>query len=420
MIKMKKLIALVLVAIMILSLCACGNENPEPSQGDTVDTGNHGDNGQQPTDPPSPSEEEWAVLRAYRDLINQLIYYAETGDAYVYDAEGNYLEDSDALAYIFSQLLSIDTAVIDKWKSTEYCGVNHITDYNGNQVDWDIDSYLSNFVKLNNVLLQQLRSSLDQKGTEKQESAVTYYYNDHGYTQRISGENNAFELMESNPWNMSGTKEYTYDDAGRAVQIKYYSSTDVRYTVDITYDENGNKVNEHITQSAGEIDITYEYDDFDRLVKMELPLSFGSNTVVTFTYAYDENGNLTMEEKRYHHYDSTYEADITDDKYIREYVYDADGKLISGVNKYQRWSHKAKWVSSGSYYKITQTLSKEQVDQLSFTTDDHGNLLTVVITYGILYDTSGNNAGEIKETPEYVSRTYEFVYGDCYFYSPVK
>ena len=44
----------------------------------------------------------------------------------------------------------------------------------------------------------------------------------------------------------------------------------------------------------------------------------------------------------------------------------------------------------------------------------------LVITYGNEYYVSGNNAGQIYDSPDYVSRTYEFVYGDYYFYTPAK
>lgn len=450
---MKKLIAIALVTVMAMSLCACGNDNPYPEY-DYIDemlaagdyqgavnaiyelyqqnnggenNGGENNNGEnngnseqnQQTEPPRPTDEEWTVLRQYRELYNKLLYYVEENSVYIYDEEDNYYEGSAALGYILTQLQAIDTAVIDKWVGTEYTGTNYLSDRNGNEIDWNYNSLIAGFSKLDNVLLRQLRSYLDNMENVSTSSNVEYYYNSDGSVKRIYNQDYAFELIESNPWNLSGTQEYTYDDAGRIIKIKYMDGTNVRSIVDLTYDANGNVINEHIKQNSGEIDITYEYDEHNRLVKIEHPYSIGSSTIVTYTYTYDANGNMVKEEKVQHSYQERFDADIVNYKYIREFTYDANGSITSGFYKYEYWSYDTDYLGDGKYNAIPY-IYREKLDQYAITTDSQGRLSTVVITYGDEVYVHGNDAGKVYDTPDYVSRTYEFVYGDYYFYNPVK
>ena len=458
---MKKLIALFLVAVMALSLCACGSDNPYPEYdyidemlangdyegavlaiyelyqqvnggdtdngdngGNNDNGGNGGDNGGNndtvATEPPRPTEDEWTVLRRYRELTNELLYFVENGSVSLYDDEDNYLDGSAALGYILSQLQNFDTAVIDKWVGTQYTTTDYIFDRNGNEVNWDIASYLAGFSKLDNVLLEQKRSTLDNMENLSTGSSVEYFYNADGTVQRIYNEDYAFELIETNPWEMSGTREYTYDETGKVTKIRYMSGETVNYIVTLTYDDNGNVINEHIKQNSGEVDITYEYDDQNRVVKIEHPEYIGNSTIITYNYTYDENGNVIKEEKishnpQYYIYETYH--DMVDSKYIREFVYDDNGVLISGSNKYENWEWRSEYHSDTGSWTVIPYIYREQLDQYSFTADSQGRIQTVVVTYGDEVYVSGDNAGQVYDSPNYVSRTFEFVYGDYYFYT---
>lgn len=453
---MKKIIAIVLVLIMALSLCACGEKERYPELADMLDAKNYenamqyiydlyqqdqlqgdgedegegnegegnegeGEGGEaEPTvtEPPRPTDEEWEVLHSYRSYVLTLGSYAKDGYISVCNDDSEWLEGSAALAYVYEKLDGLDKMVIDKWKITEYCGPDYISDYEGNAIDWDYNAYLAKFSHLENVLLKEEHTTLDNmENVEEQESYNEPYwqYNVDGTVSFVGNSSYAFEMTKSNPFNLYGTQQVTYDDAGKPTKIKYMSGDTVQYLVEITYDANGNKINEHVKQNSGELDITYEYDDQNRLVKIELPTYVDSDTIITYTYTYDDNGNVAKEVMEQHYYYEYYDAEITNNKTIRTFKYDENGNLISGTKKYENWGYNTNW-DSGKY-TVEKYIYQETLDQYTFTTDADGKLATVKITYGNTYSVRGDNSGEVISSPSYVSRTIEFVYGDYWFYT---
>lgn len=447
---MKKLIAIVLMLVMALSLCACGgNEERYPELADMLDAGDYegavgyiyglyesaqqGGDGEGEgdgegnevihTEPQRPTDEEWTVLYRYAELANKLRNYLNDDDygVYYYDEEDNSYYGSEALGMIYNELLNMDTSVIDKWLDTEYTGTNYIS-YNNEAIDWDYNAVLARFSSLQDVLLKEVHTTLDnmENVSESWQSPI-WYYNVDGSVLRIEYQTYAFELTESTPWNLSGDQDVTYDDAGKPIKIKYMSGDSVNYIVDITYDDAGNKIGEHIKQNEGELDITYEYDSQNRLVKIELPYNIGSSTLITYTYTYDDAGNMVKEEKVRHYIDTWYDTgdDIVEYKYIREFTYDGNGALVSGTYKYEDWNYNTDYHYdvNPSYYTINQYVEREKLDQYSFTTDDQGRPLTMTITYGDEVYVHGDNAGKVYDEPDYVSKTVEFIYGDYWFYT---
>lgn len=448
---MKKWIALVLVAVMVLGLCACSPKIDEETQkkldlyakyeklislleeddyeaayyhllemyhsdkGDNEGSENEEGDGEEPTDPPRPTEEDRKVLDQYRELTNRLLSYMNGNGIYVYDENDQYLEGSAALAEIYAKLNALDATVLEKWSGSEY--VNY-TDSNGNPVNWDISFYLDGFNKLENVLLKENNTRIDNMENVENISSPVYYYNEDGTIAYISYEGKCFELIETNPWDLHGTREYIYDDSGKVIKIKYKDGDTVNYIVDLTYDENGNVINEHIKQNSGEVDITYEYDEQNRLLKIELPASMGSDRTKTYYYFYDENGNMIKEEIVEHETRNWQEVDydVIDYKYIREFVYDSNGALLSGSYEEEHWY----WSYSYGDSVFKNYADRETVNRYEFTSDAQGRPLTMVITYGDNVYIAGEHEGEIYSTSSYVSKTTEFIYGDYWFFNPDK
>lgn len=452
---MKKLIAIALVLAMALSLCACGKTERYPDLADMLDAGDYegavmyiydlyeqaqaggegeGEGGEGEgegegggdvvhTEPPRPTEEEWTVLNSYSNIVYSLTSYVNSEDHYISywddEADTSY-SGSAALAHYYEKLQALDTAVIDKWKDTEYCGTDYFSGYNSEGVNWDYASVLAGFSKLDNVLLKEVHTTLDNmENVSTSYSQPTWYYNEDGSVREIYNEDDAFSLTETNPWGLYGTKDCTYDDSGKVTKIKYMSGDTTNYIVDLTYDSNGNVINEHIKQNSGEVDITYAYDSQNRLVKIEHPYSIDSTTLITYTYTYDDNGNMVKCEKSQHYTDTWYNTgkDLVEYKNIWEYTYDANGALVSGFYKWQDWDYNSDWHWETDTYTLETYVYREKVDQYTFTSDDQGRPLTMVTTYGDTVYCHGDNAGQVYGEPSYVSMTVEFVYGDYYFYS---
>jgi len=154
-----------------------------------------------------------------------------------------------------------------------------------------------------------------QKENEGDEAIVEVVFNDIGLptktTRTYDGD--------------SQTVEYTYDGTLREpikMVMTYSDSSDFMFTVDFTYDANGNLVKQ-ITKSNDTILQTYEatYDSKGNLTTEIQTDSAGSQ--YTTEYVYDTNGNLTK--KSENHYDRF--------ERITEYVYDANGNLTKETRK---------------------------------------------------------------------------------------
>lgn len=442
---MKKIIAIALVLTLALSLCACGEKERYPDLADMLDAGdyegavgyiydmyqneqlggeegnegegNEGGSNNVVTEPPRPTEDDWTVLNSYNNIVLSLCSYLEDGYISYWDEENETsYSGSAALACYYKKLEALDKTVIDKWVDTEYCGTNYYSGYNNEGVNWDYNAILANFSSLQDVLLKEVHTTLDHmENVSTGYSNPTWDYNPDGSVLKTANASYAFELTESNPRNLYGTQDVTYDDAGKPVKIKYMDGDSVRYIVDITYDANDNKIGEHIKSNDGELDITYEYNSNNDLVKIEHPNGIDSSTTVTYTYTYDDAGNMVKEVKEYHSYYESYETEVTSQKEIREFAYDANGALVSGSYKSENWSCTSEY--NGSKWVLSQYIYAEGLDQYSFTTDDQGRPLTMTITYGDMIYVHGDNAGKVYDDADYVSRTVEFVYGDYWFYT---
>lgn len=439
---MKKFIAIALILGMALSLCACGKTERYPELADMLDAGDYegavmhiydlyqnaqtgegeeggeaGGSNNEVTEPARPTEDDWDVLREYYNTLYSLCSYANDGYISYWDDENDVsYSGSAALAVYYDKLQALDKSVIDKWVDTEYCGTNYFSGYNNEGVNWDYESVLANFSKLDNVLLEEIRTTTDNMENVKESyDNPTWKYNEDGSVLQVEDASYAFELVESNPWNLYGTQDVTFDDAGKAIKIKYMSGDNTNAIVDITYDASGNKINDHIKTNDGEWDIQYEYDSQNRLVKIEMPSSWDSSKRYVWNYTYDASGNMVKEEKIYISYSSWAEREFDEEKWIKEYTYDANGALVSGTYKYEDWSYESNY-NNGSY-TFTQYIYCEKLDQYSFTSDDQGRPLTMTVVYGDTVYVHGDNAGEVYDTPDYVSMVVDFVYGDYWFYN---
>ena len=436
---MKKWIALALVCVVALSLCACGGKIDEKTQEkldlyekyqeyiQLFEQENYeellkritalNDGQQNGTEPPQeggpepeiPTEStgadgltagEQAVLDAYAQIYAELqrehfsrwhdeeadIYYAgEVARTFWYEK-------------YYRELQSLDLSVIDKYLGTEVLS---------GDVDWDYAKLLSRFTILEDVPLFQYITSKDRMGNEKSE-IYAWIYADTGLIryEEYMASGRKFEMIPSDPMNLfaSNTEkaDHIYDADGRPVQRKHYNNSgDVVYLVDIFYDDAGNKIKETVQCNWGQADIIYTYDDQNRLTQLSYPDQLGTNTQKNvITYTYDDRGNLLRADKTITYYGPivAYESDV--------YTYDGSGKLVSGVHTRQNLWNGA--------------MDTQSEDHYTFRCDDQGRILFAEVAFGDTCYVSGSpngSEGNVANNATYVSGTFEFVYGDYVCFS---
>ena len=439
---MKKWIALALVCVVALSLCACGGkidgktqekldlyekyqeyiqlfeqENYEELLKRITALYDGQQNGTEPPqeggpEPEIPAEStgadgltagEQAVLDAYAQIYAELQrehfsrWHDEEADLY-YAGE---VARTFWYEKYYRELQSLDLSVIDKYLGTEVLS---------GDVDWDYAKLLSRFTILEDVPLFQYITSKDRMGNEKSD-IYAWIYAETGLIryEEYMAFGRKFEMIPSDPMNLfaSNTEkaDHIYDADGRPVQRKHYNNSgDVAYLVDIFYDDAGNKIKETVRCNAGEADILYTYDDQNRLIKLSYQDSiniYNNYHEYVIDYTYDDSGNLLRSEKtdRYYGRIVAYEIDV--------YTYDGTGKLVSGIHTRQDlWN---------------DAMDTQSEDNYTFHCDDRGRILSAEVTYGdaVYVKGSPNGAeGEVKYNATYVSGTIEFVYGDyvCFLF----
>ena len=436
---MKKWIALALVCVVALSLCACGGKIDEKTQEKLdlyekyaeyirlLEEKNYQELlnrietllNQQPVDgippheggaePEIPTEStgadgltagEQAVLDAYAQIYAELQrehfsrWHDEEADIY-YNGEA-----ARTFWYekYYRELQSLDLSVIDKYLGTEVLS---------GDVDWDYAKLLSRFTILEDVPLFQYITSKDRMGNEKSE-IYAWIYADTGLIryEEYMASGRKFEMIPSDPMNLFAANtekaDHIYDADGRPVQRKHYNNSgDVVYLVDIFYDDAGNKVKETVQCNWGQADIIYTYDDQNRLTQLSYPDQLGTNTQKNvITYTYDDRGNLLRADKTITYYGPivAYESDV--------YTYDGSGKLASGVHTRQDLWNGA--------------MDTQSEDHYTFRCDDQGRILFAEVAFGDTCYVSGSpngQAGSVAHTASNVTGTFEFVYGDYVCFS---
>ena len=263
---MKKLIALTLVLVSMLSLAACGGE-----ENATVVPVIPGilDNEMQatiPTDttpvvPAEPSEEEVAALEEYVSIERSL----SGGNNPGIHAGDVYLTGQEAYAYCYERLCQL--SAVDKWADSEYVSRYDIED---GKVNWNREELISNFTLVEDKWLSYSATTTDHMGNVKdmgvQFDGVTYYAD--GKLATLTGEAG---LPGVRYWD--NTAPYTagkigyreYDESGKLAKITYYNGEDVYLVRSFAYDESGKVTVETAKDNSNEREYLYTYDEQGRL-----------------------------------------------------------------------------------------------------------------------------------------------------------
>lgn len=375
---MKRIMAILLVLVMALGLCACGSDRYKKYEHilAMLENGNYDgaisaieqikanpnagqSNGNKPSG--NPTDEELKLIMQYNSICSYLqggeenmhygVYVQETSDT---------LRDQEALRFCYETLEKLEA--VDKWIGTVHA-------YQGGLSRQEL---MDKFTMVKDVPLWIERTGLDQMGNtfENQQGLWEYYEN--GLIRRYE-DNHPIQHL-----NNSRYYEWIYDEDGKLVKKEYRSSDNKLESLITYFYDDQNRISKEVFKSnSGETEYLYSYDDKGNLAR----ITWSEYDYIAYTY--DDAGNLIREEKHRSY----------DDPSIMTYTYDAQGKLVSGVYKYY-------------YYPGTVE------DQYEYTCDDKGRVLSWKITFG----DKKNQAGETVSKPETVYVVDTIVYGNYYFY----
>ena len=380
-----KILTMILALAMVFSLCACNSGSSYDDDDDeddceelatpvtevTEDT--------EPTEetlPDEPSTEEQAVLDAYCENLYNFCFASDP-----VEQDGYY-----------QQLKALDLTVIDKWRNTEFEPV----EYRYHKINWDYEGVFSAITVVESVMLSQKTYYTDFIGNVTEDYYFpSWSYNEDGLVIGASNETWAYEIFPSNPAGLSGKREYTMNDAGQVTEIRYSSNGIVNHLATLTYDENGNKITETVTDTDGDsFDILYTYDEANRLTRIDCNTHYPS----TYEYIYSPDGKLA--ESKYSQKCGCLYTETT------VYSYDESGNLISGIVTNDTWSN--------DFFVSEQHVERTRQSQYTFTCDEEGNIVQIDIVKGDEYYVAGMFAGEVSSKASYALITINIAYGNYY------
>ena len=407
---MKKLICMVLALIMVMSLCACGQNNDSVNEFDTNNntTQKEDNEPQETTIPAVPTEEEKEVLETYVRTVNSLNYEAA-------NLKENPYASLDVIQEKREELLALDLDTVSKWVGTDWAqwayDESGAPKYFSFPADFDCEAVMGRFAKVENVKLSRSKTTIDSLGnvSSPKEDAQWHYFTN-GTVRQFENEFHTYPMAIE--WINAKDSSYDYDakdgqvreyDAdGRPTKLSYYSGSNVSAVRLYEYDAQGKLTTQTAKTNSSERVYQYSYDGQGRLAMIECVFTVGfAPCTCQALYTYDANGNLAKEEIT-KYYDGLSEADIVS-RYITEYAYDASGKLVSGTFTEQEW--------------VVGEVNFQTVDQYTYEQDAQGRVVKETV---ILGDKMNAKKNTVYQHSQYDKLVYETVYGDYYVYMPAE
>ena len=394
---MKKLFCMILTLIMVMSLCACGQEKPNTKEeannqtNQTVENNNTVENNTDGTEAlGEPSEEIQKMMNKYDVFATKLKNYANGEEIFCYISDEEELVGREALTYIYEQLSDMEE--LDAWYGTEWMPKD---DPN---VEWDRQKLLAGFTVQEDALLKlSCVITTQTEDIEKFENAYVWEYNSDGTIARISFVDMLYTKLTPF-WldvphiiyntNKSG-KDYfrsmcsltfTYDENGNMLKIKRHAtSTDsTRDLINLEWDASGKLVSANSVDGDGaKQDYTFTYDDQGQMISADRITKWDT---LTQNYTYNEKGQLLLVEQG---------------KISYKYTYDVDGRLVK-----VEYDDRVSWANSN--------LGKVEV---TFTYDDQGRPATATYSEGYFSLKYG-------QTLDFSKVEFQYVYGDYCTYAP--
>lgn len=266
----------------------------------------------------------------------------------------------------------------------------------------------------------------DYKDAKKQLSnfltvtvSFEYQSSDNSYSKRlVLGEDNLPIRFDYSQSPNSYTTEYKYDENGRLVLQTETRDGNTFDSVKYLYDEKNLMTNKIFLKSENENE--YRYDEYGRVIEQTTLFSYGDKTIfqynydlndnitsmvqisyvsdfsdpldrATYTYTYDDNGNLLTE---------SYYSSFSKSYYNDEYVYDENDRLVKQSRQGEWFNYYYEYTYDENGYLISETYyhSNNGTNVTSYTNDENGRAIKAVTvnsknqttTKEFVYDDYGN------------------------------
>ena len=390
---MKKLLCMILALIMVLSLCACGQDTPNTNDNANNQTNQNGENNTNGNGATSePSEEILDMMKEYKRMASALKNYVPGEEPFSFAPGNKNLYDNEGFTYIYQRLSEMEA--LDAWYGSEWMPKDDPdTEWNRQKLLAGFSAQKDSLLKLSCVITTQTED------IKTFEDAYVWEYNPAGkitkvsfvdmlytnlcpfwldipthtlYKQNLSGKD-YFESMSS--------LTFTYDENGNMVKIKRHGTTEekTRDLINLERDASGKLVGANsVDEDGNKKNLTFTYDAQGRLNQEESNSSNGY-----YQYTYNENGQLLQVE----FYRESPAAVLC----LYKYTYDTDGKLT----------------------KVEYSGTKNKMVEVTFTYDDQGRPATVSYSEGYFPLKYG-------QTLDFSKVEFQYVYGDYFTYVPAK
>lgn len=410
---MKKLLCVILVLIMVLSLCACGQEKPNNDNNANNQTNqNGGIQGEDGNNDPEPSAEELKMMEKYKDIAYSLKNYTGSPD-FSYDNGTTWVHGADAVKAIYDDLCELEA--LDKWYGSAWMPENDP------ETNWNRSALLSCFsVQKDKLLSQDVVLTTLVAETRDYKNCFTWSYDADGKVTSVRWntkiyesfipfvyglENEVFyDLLLADGAETKGA-DYIYDEKDVLTQIKVLGYVD---------DTDDNRAN---GTTKTQILITLEHDTNGKLSGAKWTEWQGAKGNISFTY--DAQGKLTQVVRQS-------ENDTL--PYTYRYSYDVNGNLSEIEHERLR-----KYANYGKDIHVTYTLSTAEDGSVSGKVSNYGVFMVGLARSGkdkdiaLSYDAQGRlisavHGTELTACDEIECSKVEFSwnYGDYYIYTPAK
>lgn len=397
---MKKLLCMILALIMVLSLCACGQETPNTNDSANNQTNQNGENNTNGNDATGePSEEIQKMMNKYDVFATKLKNYANGEEIFCYISDDEELVGGEALTYIYKQLTEMEE--LDAWYGSEWMPKDDP------DTEWDRQKLLAGFSVQKDLLLKlSCVITTQTEDTKTFNNAYVWDYNPDGTIAKVSFVDMLYKTLYPF-WldipahvlyeqNRSGKDYYesicsisfVYDENGQLTKIKRHATTEnqTRDLINLELDADGKLISANSVDGDGsKKNYTFTYDAQDMLTRAESDQKWS----LSYQYTYNENGQLLQADG-----DGNGE-NVLSKSY--KYTYDADGKLTK-----VEYDNSISWVSS-NYGKV----------EVTFTYDDQGRPATVTYSEGYFPLKHG-------QTLDFSKVEFQYVYGDYCTYAPAQ